>query len=288
MPKIILTLVTGTATDKPVLSAAIAAARLFDAHLVALHPRLDVRLELARLAANDMGMGGGLESFATSMEDEAEKGAAAAEKHWSEACDHAGVTRADRPGTKGGQGVTSTLVVETGAAPDWLAEYGRTADLIVVGRDPDSRLDVLEAALLDTGKPVLIATERLDPCLHGVVAIAWKNTAEAAGAVSAAMPFIAKALRVVILSIEEDPDVTDASVERLAKNLRWHNPNVEIRRQAPGGADPIDALLEAADKAGADLVVMGGYGHTRIREAVFGGFTRAVLQGAALPVLMAH
>jgi nucleotide-binding universal stress UspA family protein len=80
----------------------------------------------------------------------------------------------------------------------------------------------------------------------------------------------------------------DKSHLRLLKTLRWHNPNVSIQALLEHSRPPVAVLLDAAEQAGCGLLVMGGYGHTRLREAVFGGFTRAVLEAAPLPVLMAH
>jgi nucleotide-binding universal stress UspA family protein len=70
--------------------------------------------------------------------------------------------------------------------------------------------------------------------------------------------------------------------------LRWHNSNITIQSLSGDDRTPAAVLLDAAAKANCGLLVMGGYGHTRLREAVFGGFTRAVLAEAPLPVLMAH
>ena len=105
-------------------------------------------------------------------------------------------------------------------------------------------------------------------------------------AVAAALPFIRKASGVVILTVPESDD-PDPSVARLARALRRHN-SVEVRSLPRGSAEPVEVLLKAAEDAKATLLVMGGYGHTRLREAVFGGFTRAVMENAPMPVLMAH
>jgi nucleotide-binding universal stress UspA family protein len=181
-------------------------------------------------------------------------------------------------------------VSEVGVEADWLAEYGRTADLIVVGRGeakwgPDYVL--MEAALMDTGKPVLIAPRAAGAPMSGVVGIAWKDSREAAGAVRAAMPFLQAASQVVVFIVPEGDD-GDKSHLRLARMLRWHNANITIQSLSGEDQAPAALLLDAAAKAGCGLLVMGGYGHTRLREAVFGGFTRAVLEAAPLPVLMAH
>jgi nucleotide-binding universal stress UspA family protein len=127
------------------------------------------------------------------------------------------------------------------------------------------------------------------------IVIAWKDSAEAARAVGAAMPFIARAGRVLVLTTSEaaaadsPPDDTSrVSCERLVATLRLHNPEVSTSHVPVGEGTPVEALLAAATEARASLLVMGGYGHGELREMVFGGFTRSVLGGAAMPVLMMH
>jgi nucleotide-binding universal stress UspA family protein len=122
----------------------------------------------------------------------------------------------------------------------------------------------------------------------GTVAIAWKDTPEAAHAVAAAMPFVRRATRVVILSVEEDAKSTEPSCERLRHAIRWQNPRVIVHHLQQDGRHPVETMLEGVATLGADLLVMGGYSHSRMREVVFGGFTRRVLKSAELPVLMAH
>ena len=141
---------------------------------------------------------------------------------------------------------------------------------------------------MDTGKPVLIAPRTPSAAMNGVVGIAWKDTREAAGAVRAALPFLRAAERVIVFVVPESAEDSDKSHLRLVRMLRWHNANVTIEVLNGGDQAPVVTLLGAVSKAGCGLLVMGGYGHSRLREAVFGGFTRAVLEAAPLPVLMAH
>ena len=186
---------------------------------------------------------------------------------------------------------TAEWRVETGEEPHWLAIHGRIADLLVLGRVRDDKsvpMDVLDAALMETGRPLLIVPPHPPAQIGQTVAIAWKDTAEAASAVAAALPLLARARRVVILSVTEDPRADPASCERLRQALIWHNLATTVQHLAAEGREPADALLKTAAAIGADLLVMGGYGHSRMREVVFGGFTRRVLQAADLPVLMAH
>jgi nucleotide-binding universal stress UspA family protein len=70
--------------------------------------------------------------------------------------------------------------------------------------------------------------------------------------------------------------------------MLWHNPGTTVRHLKQDGRPPVETMLEGAATAGADLLVMGGYSHSRVREVLFGGFTRRVLTAAELPVLMAH
>lgn len=288
MPKVILLPVSGTAADAVVLDTALATARLFDGHLLALHVRPDVRREIAALAAADVGLAAGLETALQRMEAEAEARVAAAESAWKafSAGNHIAVADSPVPA-----GVSAEWRVETGQEADWVAEYGRTADLIVVGRPRDKgvvALDVVEAALMDTGRPVLLAADSPPRDLTGRVAIAWKNTREAGRAVAAALPLIRRASAVTVYTLSESKIGPDDSTARLVRGLRWHNPAVNHRALLLENGTAAETMLGAVQQSGAGLLVMGGYGHTRLREAVFGGFTRAILEHAPLPVLMAH
>jgi nucleotide-binding universal stress UspA family protein len=113
-------------------------------------------------------------------------------------------------------------------------------------------------------------------------------TPEAARAVSCALPFIAGAEQVTILTVLDDADAKDESGGRLLRALRWHNKAVQVRTPLRGSASAADVLHREAEALGADLLVMGGYSHSRLREVVFGGFTRRTLGNAGIPVLMAH
>jgi nucleotide-binding universal stress UspA family protein len=289
MPKLMLLPVRGDASDAAPYATALAAARLFEGHITALHVRPDVQRDVAALAASDMGMATGLDATLIRMETEADAREQAAAAAWRDITERHGVVATDQPGSPG---VTTEFLTEVGYEADWVAEHGRLTDLVVAGRGhAGSALDAIEAALLETGKPVLIAPAEVaasGPVMDGTIGIAWKDCKEAAAAVSAGMAFIRRAKRVLIFSVDEGSERTDRSPARLAHALRWHNTNVAVKLLPKDGRPPATALLAAAAELGCDLLVMGGYGHARLREAVFGGFTRAVLDHAALPVLMAH
>jgi nucleotide-binding universal stress UspA family protein len=283
MPRFIVLPCTGSAADAPVFATALAVARRFSSHLAFLYVRPDVRQEIAALAASEVGAVSGIGDTMERMEREADQREHAAERQWRALCQQEQLTIRDGPPS---DGVSTEWIGEVGADTARVAEHGRTADLIIAGR---GRQDGgIAMGVMDSGRPVLVAPPAAPASVGRVVTIAWKGTREAAGAVSAALPFIAQAERVVILTIDEDDDADDRSPERLQRALRWHNPTVLMHRLVREHGSVAETLLAAAMHAESDLLVMGGYGHTRLREAVFGGFTRHVLERAELPVLMAH
>jgi nucleotide-binding universal stress UspA family protein len=141
---------------------------------------------------------------------------------------------------------------------------------------------------MHTGRPVLIVPDAVPDRIGGTVAIAWKNGPESARAVAAAQPFVEMAERVIILSVEEDIDIDEHACERLRQALLWHNLNTTVQPLQQDSRSDADILLAAAGAMGADMLVMGGYGHSRMREVIFGGVTRRVLSGADVPVFITH
>ena len=288
MVNYILVPATGSEEDTPAFTAALAVARRWNAHLAFLHVRVDAQQVLIAVASADMGGGAGYDGLLSTIEVEATDQQAKALTAVRMFCDRENVALDGDPGTVG---VTAEWLTETGDEPTWLARHGRAADLLVLGRAREGEpvaMKVLEAALMSSGRPLLLAPARTPPKIGGTVAIAWKDTTEAAHAVSAATPFIDAADRIVILSVQETRDAEDRSCDRLCHALRWRNRNVAVQRCVATDRPAAEVMLDAAARLGADLLVMGGYSHSRVREMVLGGFTRHVLHGANLPVLMAH
>ncbi|HTW69345.1 MAG TPA: universal stress protein [Acetobacteraceae bacterium] len=288
MFRYILVPAPGSAAHDAVFTTALALARQSGGHLHFLHVRLDVQMMLVAMSSGDYGGGAGLGDVLDSLEREVDARHDAARKAVFAFCEREHVTLADSP-VAGAP--SATFRVETGDEARLLAARGRTADVTVLGRAADGEavtLDLLEAALLSSGRPVLIAPARAPQHLGRRIAIGWKDTPEAARAVSAALPLIGAAEAVTVISVQEDGGQDDGSAARLSHALLWHNQATTLQVVPPGGADPAEVLLSAAAKAGADLLVMGGYSHSRMREAVFGGVTRHVLRASPLPVLMAH
>ena len=163
---------------------------------------------------------------------------------------------------------------------------------MVFARDEDGD-DIMgsgiEVTLFEAGKPLLL-TPLAEPASIGKApAVAWDGGLAATRAVAAAMPLLREAGQAVILSADRPRGNRAADPSRLAETLAWHGITARIHDVPTDRLGLSDALVHSAQELGCDLLVMGGYGHNRIREIVLGGVTRDILRRpAALPILMAH
>ena len=214
---------------------------------------------------------------------------ARARRLFDEFCARKGVAITDSP--PGPAAPSAQWTRQIGLEPYWVVEHGRAADLMVMGRAADGEgvaPETIETALLDSGRPVLIPPATPMTALPQTAVIAWKATREAAHAVTAALPFLALAGEIRILTVAEADDPSSEEGNQLMTNLRWRGLRVSAERLQPDQHNPADTLIAAAAESGA-LLVMGGYGHSRLRQWIFGGFTQHVLQtAAAVPVLIVH
>ncbi len=287
MIKTILVAASGNQSDAASFAAALAVARPFAAHLDVLHVRLDA-VNTAVAMTTDVGSGALTAGLIDRLERDAGEREAKAYRGFTQFCARAGLTLAPRPSRDAAE-ASADWHVETGEEPRWMAAYGIASDLIVAPRATSEDVmarSTLEAVLVETGRPLVIPAAAPLPAAFERIAIAWKPTPQAARAVALAMPFLMQAKHIVLLTVEERPDLRDEA-DRLVRNLAWHGLPATIERLAPG-ADGAAATLLAYAADHADLLVMGGYGHSRLREWVFGGFTQRVLVDAPLPVLITH
>jgi nucleotide-binding universal stress UspA family protein len=170
-----------------------------------------------------------------------------------------------------------------------LASTGSVADLIVMSQDAsDAVAPAVAAVTLAAGRPVLCLPHsgRVESCGRRIL-IAWNGSRESARAAHDALPFLREAERVVLFTMAEGQD-DRASVMDAAAHLSAHGAKIDVVRTKPGGIDIGNAILNAAADSGADLIVMGAYGHTRIGEWIFGGATRTILQSMTVPTLLSH
>jgi nucleotide-binding universal stress UspA family protein len=288
MIKTILVPARGSDADAGVFAAAMAVARPLGAHLGFLHVRIDAAAFAATIMP-EVSSPQVVTDLINRMEEEAEQREQKAKQLFETFSRREGLVVT---GAQSGQsGHSAKWLREIGSESYWLVEHARTADLLVIARpDDDQRTpsDTLEAALINSGRPLLIPPSAPISALPDSVVIAWKSTPEAARAVSAAMPLLSIAKQIVILTVAEDKVSADEEgAARLMANLRWDGFSASVRRLEPGAQGAAETLLAAARERAA-LLVMGGYGHSRLREWIFGGFTQRILREAEMPVLMAH
>ncbi len=289
MIKTILVLATGSDADVATFATALQIARLFASHLDVLHVRLDMVEVAVAMNANAGGGGALTPGLIEQLEREIGEREAKAQHMFEEFCTRESLAIAAAP-MGGTTKPSAQWHVETGQEPRWMAAYGMTADLIVASRgasDGATARSILEAVLLESGRPLLIPSAAAQSAaMFDKIAIAWKPTPQAARAVALAMPFLARAKEIAVMTVEEEKGRRD-DADRLVRSLAWHGIAATAERLTPGPYNAAETLLAAAG-AKAGLLVLGGYGHSRLREWVFGGFTQRVLADAPLPVLITH
>lgn len=280
---------TGTAAGEAALSTALIAARIWGAHVHCLHVRVDAR-DVAPLAGEGLS-GAMIEEMMAATEresgDRAGRVRALFERFASAAGD---VTLADNPDTAAKtQGPTLSFSSVAGREEEVVAQQSRLYDMAVVphpeaGEDVSSS-DALHAVLFDSGRPVLIAPREVPQDIGTRICIAWNGTAESAAAVAAALPWLHKATAVRVLTAPEYQR-RGPPAEGIQAYLRWHSIPVEIVTFKPQTREVGAGLLGAVRDFDADLLVMGAYSHSRLRQLILGGVTRHVLENADIPVLM--
>jgi len=186
---------------------------------------------------------------------------------------------------------SASWVSVTGSVPDVIEGRGGAYDLIVVGRplsSSSSAYAAMEAALFATGRPVLLAPPEPPEHIGQTVLITWNRSAQSARAFHAAKALVLdQAKKIRILSIttgaKQGPPASD-----VVDNLKWHGIEADMRELAPDYRAIGEVLLEEAAEFDADLLVMGAFSHSRVRQMIFGGVTRHLLENTTLPVLMAN
>ena len=179
-------------------------------------------------------------------------------------------------------------VVE-GVATEEIEQRGAAYDLIVVARSEDqvASRPIVEAALFGTGCPVLVAPPSAPKVVGERVMIGWNQGVPAARAVRYAMPFLEIAAHVEIFSVATGAK-KGTSAQDISRYLGWHDIKTELNSMPPDQRSVGEVLLSQAKSSGADLLVLGAFSHSRLRQLVLGGVTSYVLEHAHLPVLMAH
>ncbi len=288
--KTILAAASGGSASDGTVELACRFARRFGAHLEGFHARPDPR-DLFTYSGDGFGMsmsGEFIDRFikdadAIATKTKAAFGAAAA-KH------QLPLTAAPSQQISDKIAASAAWHEETGYGPTLVSRRARFFDLTVLGRSErvidQPHTDVVEQTLVNSGRPVLLAPAKTPGEVGDNVALGWNGSAEATRAMAAALPFLATATAVTIITIGEKHQESAAA---LIDYLGWHGITAKHSHvPAVTGVGPGQQLLSAAREANADLLVMGGYGHMPWREFLFGGATREVVGASLLPLLLSH
>lgn len=187
-----------------------------------------------------------------------------------------------------------TLSSSVSGAGEQFSRLARRFDLSVVGQaEPETNAIeevIAEAALFDSGRPIILVPYiQKAPLKLERVMVCWDGGRQAARAMADAMPLLERAGRVeVVIVADEHGKEDEIAGADVGQHLARHGLNVEVKRVAMGDIDVADVLLSHAADISADIIVMGGYGHSRLREFVLGGVTRSILQSMTVPVFMSH
>jgi nucleotide-binding universal stress UspA family protein len=288
--KTILVPIGGGDADAVVIETALAAARPLSAHLEFLHVRV-AAAEAARYTPHvDFARGAGLSSALDGLRSRAEQRSATAESNIRDFCARHDIEMVEAPFPA--QSITARWQRDEGEAVQRLLFHARHHDLVVMARPtgldglPPDRLELL---LLRCGRPLLIAPAEAPMRGLETVMVCWKETRDAARAVSTAMPLLTKARRVVVVSVNEDGgEALPETVGGIVRELAWNGIAADAHVLGRERGTTADTLFAAARTYAADLMVMGAYGRRHLREVLFGGCTQNAIEAAQCAVCLVY
>ena len=283
--RVILVPLVGDDHDRTALAAAYTIAQPFRSHIEVMFVHPELLDAIADLEGGSPEVLGSIGRATTAKWDERSRRARAA---FDTAREAAGAATAEHPGET--DAISTSWRERTGAAEAILPEAGRLADLIVfagVGAQADDqRRTAFEAALVGAARPLLLVPQGGTEHIGRTIAVAWNGSVESSRALVGAMPLLKQADELHVLTAA-GARIEVEQATALAGYLGWHGLNAQQHALYPESSAGA-ALLAKAKELGADLLVMGGYGHSRLRELIFGGVTRHVLHHYDLPVLITH
>jgi nucleotide-binding universal stress UspA family protein len=275
-------------SGEAVLKTALAAARRFDAHIEVLHTHVSARDSFGYMTGTiRSGPASLLETVREAAEKAAKEDHARNRETFERFCVENDVPVVDSPPPPAP--VSATWVERTGRKGEILMRRSRYASLFVIPRPQDEGTAgaILEILLLDTRRPALLAPPQPLADFGNRVLIAWNGSVEAARAVNSAMPFLMQAQAVTILTRLES-DKPEYAPEEVLKFLGWNGVEAQVQGIDTESRPVGEAILAQAADVDADLLIMGGYGHSRMREMILGGATQHILGNATIPVFLAH
>jgi len=288
--KTIFVPVSGTPTDGAVFATALALGRLLpSAHLEFYHLRLDPCESALRHPPANFSVGAAVGATLSHFEARDRSLAVEAAHHFQDFCERHDVPLLDTP--MPAESLSAGWTEELNYPEERLLLHARHSDLTVLGRQHTLDLmpeDMIGQLLRSSGRPVVVAPEVAPTSPIRTVLIGWKETAECARALTAAMPLLSRAQRVILATLTNDRDRSRIWLEHLMKQLTWNGVKAQTLTLPETSQPNSRQLLEIAATEQADLLVIGGYGHNAVREHYFGGVTRDLLGAASVPLFLMH
>ena len=283
----ILVPLTGGERDKAAMKTALTVAQQHKSYVEGLFVRPDPSEALPFMGEGVSGTV--IQDIINSSKDAANQAGERAHQTLSQLAGEAGVAEVSTPCGPGECCVR--FVEETGPFDDVVARRARLSDLVVflAGKDEQGAgvSEGLQACLMDAGRPILLAPQSAPESVGDKIVIGWDGGVEAAHAITAAKPFLSRASKVEILNVAKG-SLDPALADMLSDFLLLHGVESNEHLIDPASRPIGEVLLEEAEREGCDLLVMGGYGHSRLRELLLGGVTQFILSHATVPVLLAH
>ena len=276
----------GTADSNRCLNVGIRLARRLESHIKVLHIRCDPK-DTVPLLGEGMSVAM-IEDMMDIAEKEGHTRSSRARLSFDSIVAEEQIKIADTPV---GNGLSACWLEEVGREDDCIAAHGRLADLIVAAR-PSAESDVstnltLNAAIFETGRPVLVVPPTECRDLANRVVISWNGSPQSARAVACALPMLKDAESVTCLTVQSGKSSVEHAPE-LTSYLSWHG--IDSKAKAISGSTSTvgSKLIDELMSENADLLVMGAYTHSRMRQMILGGVTRHILENSQVPVLMSH
>ncbi|GAA2818433.1 nucleotide-binding universal stress UspA family protein [Aminobacter aminovorans] len=257
------------------------------AHAVALVKQIDAALHAVAIDVDIPDVSNALSSYFLDLPHQIQDAEATSRKRGSDLLE----AIAQEAARSGVTVTTQELTAPPALMGDVAAKHSRYFDLCLVGWEPANQTArmIAEAILFGSGRPTLLLPESVDVGLLGHVVIAWDGSRVAARAVADARAFLERASMITVVTVtDEKPLPAQRIGERLALGLKTRGLVAEAATIQAGDSSIGAALQEHALRIGGNLLVMGGYGHSRVRDFVLGGATDGILADLRLPVLLSH
>ncbi|WFU17698.1 universal stress protein [Bradyrhizobium sp. CB3481] len=271
---IVVNLATGSSRD-PATAYAISVARMFDAQVAGV-----------AMCYSSVILAAGMEAvpadFVESLREESARVANEAIGRFKQSAAQAGFS-------------AEAQMVETSVegSQRTFGHIARTFDLAIVAQtDPETTnatgLDA-EAAMFESGRPVIVVPSiQKDGIKLGCIVVCWDGSRTAARALADAMPFLQRAKSIEVINVGDGRREAEQSLAAAGRHLARHGLNASTKALVADRTGVANVILSHAADRSADLIVMGGYGHSRLREFILGGVTRGILDTMTVPVLMSH